>query len=316
MAGVNAAWALIVLLGAAAAFVMRTLGLTFDWASALLPAAACIVLLIGAAFYRFRRPEPNIATALTGTAQLILFSAVGATLSYAVAAFATPYWDNRFAAWDHGLGLDWIAYLHFVESHPWLATVYGVTYASIRVQLIVATVVLGLTGNRAACRQFVVAVIVAGLVTVTVSAFMPAHSVFTELGLAARDYPGLDLTAAFDPLKPLTDLRTGTLRVVSLTGAEGIIAFPSFHAALGIIFAVAFWRSRWLRWPGLGLNATMIASTPVNGGHYFVDVVAGIAVAIAAVWAARAMDGVARPVARGSGPVACPAALASDSLPA
>jgi membrane-associated phospholipid phosphatase len=31
----------------------------------------------------------------------------------------------------------------------------------------------------------------------------------------------------------------------------------------------------------------MLASTPVDGGHYFIDVIAGIAVAVAAILAAR-----------------------------
>lgn len=45
-------------------------------------------------------------------------------------------------------------------------------------------------------------------------------------------------------------------------------------------------------WPSLGtpapLNALMLLATPIDGGHYFVDVFAGIAIALVAWFAARA----------------------------
>ena len=35
----------------------------------------------------------------------------------------------------------------------------------------------------------------------------------------------------------------------------------------------------YLRWAALGLNITMLAATPVNGAHYFVDLIGGALVA-------------------------------------
>jgi hypothetical protein len=311
MASVGAAWVLIAAMGGTVAVVMRVFGLTFDWPSAALPATASVLLLAGAGFYRFRRPDARIATTLESTALLIVFSAVAAALSYAVAAFDNPYWDNSFTAWDRALGLNWTGYLSVVAGHPWLAAAYGVAYASLMPQLVAATLVLGFSGRLVACRRFVLAVILAGFATVAISAFMPALSCFIHFGLPARDYSTLDLTAAFDPYGPLNGLRAGTLKVISLTGAEGIIAFPSFHAALGVIFAMAFWRVRWMRWPGLALNGLLIASTPINGGHYFVDVLAGIMVALASLFAARALQRSAHRVALDHAALR-PAALARD----
>jgi hypothetical protein len=44
---------------------------------------------------------------------------------------------------------------------------------------------------------------------------------------------------------------------------------------------------RWLRPVVVVVNGAMLAATPINGGHYFVDVIAGIAIAVAAIAAAR-----------------------------
>jgi membrane-associated phospholipid phosphatase len=42
-----------------------------------------------------------------------------------------------------------------------------------------------------------------------------------------------------------------------------------------------------LRWIGLAINTLMLVSIPVDGGHYFIDVPAGLAIAVLAIVAAR-----------------------------
>ena len=39
----------------------------------------------------------------------------------------------------------------------------------------------------------------------------------------------------------------------------------------------------WLRWSGMTLAALTIAATPVDGGHYLVDVIAGLAIALVGI---------------------------------
>jgi membrane-associated phospholipid phosphatase len=43
------------------------------------------------------------------------------------------------------------------------------------------------------------------------------------------------------------------------------------------------------RWLGGTVNAMMLAATPIDGSHYFVDVVAGVAIAMLALLMARAI---------------------------
>jgi membrane-associated phospholipid phosphatase len=40
------------------------------------------------------------------------------------------------------------------------------------------------------------------------------------------------------------------------------------------------WPVKYLRWVAALLNVAMVAATPIDGGHYFSDVIAGTAVAI------------------------------------
>ena len=90
-----------------------------------------------------------------------------------------------------------------------------------------------------------------------------------------------------DQLRDLPPTRDGALRHLDLLGLGGIVTFPSFHAASAVLYAWALWPVRWMR-PIVVLAFTaMLAATPINGGHYLIDIIAGIAIAVLAIVAAR-----------------------------
>jgi membrane-associated phospholipid phosphatase len=264
---------------------MSAARLSFDWRSAALPLAGCLALGGLVWMYSYRRCDERIATSLTGVMQLVAFTATGEILSYLVASTGRPLWDASLFAWDKALGLDWRAYLAFVNERPWLGICYTVAYQSLMPQTIIAVIALGLGGHLLACRRFVAAFILSGLISIVISGAMPAVAMFAYLGLQPQDYPNLHPAAAFVHVAHLAALRDGSMQVISLHDAQGIITFPSYHAALGVIFACSFWSHRWLRWPGVVVNALLIAATPIDGGHYFVDVIAGIIIAIVSLLA-------------------------------
>jgi membrane-associated phospholipid phosphatase len=39
----------------------------------------------------------------------------------------------------------------------------------------------------------------------------------------------------------------------------------------------------------LAVNVLMLAATPIDGAHYFIDVIAGVAIALLCLWLARAI---------------------------
>lgn len=300
-------WPLIAAMLVATGVWMAVAGLCFAWDSALVTLGACAGLEALALVYRTRRPEPRIAATLDGLAQVIAFSACAAALSYAVASTGGPLWDATFYAWDQRLGLDWRAYLAFVDGHPRLGLVLSLAYRSLILQTMLAVILLGFSGRLRALQDFVLAFAIAGTVTVLISALTPAMANFEFLGLSPADFPQLEPAAADVHVADLTGLRDGTLRTISLDRVEGIITFPSFHAALGGLYIWAFWSVRAARFPALLVNALLIAATPIDGGHYFVDVIAGLVVAALAICAARALGGrpapeADRPLVSGSGP--------------
>jgi hypothetical protein len=285
-----ACWGMIAATGVVLAVGAGQTGFMLDWRSAGRGLVGCLALGSLVWFYRFRRAEERIAVSLSCVIQLIVFTSVAAPLSYLAASTGKPWWDQTLYTWDQALGLDWQAYLAFVNERPWLGTSFTLAYQSIIPQTVIAAVALGLTGRTRECRAFVAAFMISGLVSIAISGAMPAMAMFVHLGLHPQDYPNLDPAAAFVHVSHLTALRDGTMRMISLDGIEGLITFPSYHAALGIIFARAFWAVPYLRWPGLAINALMVAGTPIDGGHYFVDVLAGILIAVLSLAAVRALS--------------------------
>ena len=71
-----------------------------------------------------------------------------------------------------------------------------------------------------------------------------------------------------------------------MANLTGVVPFPSFHAATAVIYLWALWAVWWMRPVAIVANIGMLLATPYIGGHYFVDVFAGIGIAVTAIAAA------------------------------
>jgi membrane-associated phospholipid phosphatase len=137
---------------------------------------------------------------------------------------------------------------------------------------------LGFTGQTARLKAFVISFLSTSLITIAVSTVLPAEGPWLFYGVATTATPS-DLPLSHTSWPVFLGLRDGTFNILTGLGSEGIITFPSLHAALGVVFACALWSVRSLRLPALALNTVMIAATPIEGSHYFADVIAGTAIA-------------------------------------
>lgn len=257
----------------------------FDWMSFAKAGSACTVLAAVGWYYAAWRKEPQLAAALVASSQVIAFAMVGAPLSYIAASAGLPLWDATFTAWDEFLHFDWPALLRLMNAYPALHIVFAISYASFPLQATAIIVALTWVGQLTRIRVFILAFMLATVVTIAISAVMPAEGVWGHLRLSKVDHPAIAPITQSLHLPIFHGLRDGTLRVLTGEGSEGIITFPSLHAALGLLFIIAAWPVPYMRWACALVNAIMIAATPVDGGHYFSDVIAGLLVA-AVCWLA------------------------------
>jgi len=251
------------------------------------------------------RRDPQVMFVLGGIAQIVLITAVMTPLTYVAASTDLPMQDANLYAIDRALGLDWAAYVGFVDNHPLLAAWLNYGYTMIRWPIFTIPVVLAAKRDYHRIEEFTFAFGAALAVTTILSALVPAIGVYQQIGLDPATLKHVDPRAYLDQLRDLPPTREGLLRHLELLGLGGIVTFPSFHAASAVLYAWALWPARWFRPLVIAVNGLMLAATPINGGHYFVDIFAGMAIAAAAIAAARC---VARFIARRQLNFALPAA--------
>jgi membrane-associated phospholipid phosphatase len=231
--------------------------------------------------------DPKLVFMLGTVAQVIVVTAIVGPLSYVVAALDWPLQDHALAALDRAMGFDAKTVILFVNDYPTLAGVLGFGYGMIKWPLLAIPIVLAATRRWARLQQFVTALMLALMATIVISIFVPAIGNYQFMGLTPADVPNVNVTAFLLGQHDIPAVRDGSLRYLALLKLAGIVTFPSFHTASAVLYAWAFAPVRFFGPTALVINTLMIASTPVIGGHYLVDVVAGAILAVAAIAAAQ-----------------------------
>lgn len=261
-------------------------------------AVACAVLIAAAIFYTRVRINPRFRACCLCLAQALLFSAAGSILSYLLARDGGSLWDSTLQHWDRSLGFEWLAYVNAIDGMPQAAVALRVAYGSLIPQTIVVILALGFGGRLDRLRSFVLAAILSGSAAILLSPLFPAVGNFAYLGLKPTDFAHVWQSSNLADVRDFLAIRSGGIAALDLRTMQGIIVFPSYHGALATVSLWAFWTSgvRWLRWAGSAVALATIAATPAFGGHYFVDVIAGIALGLASIVAARRLAAVQVPL--------------------
>ncbi|NTS65479.1 phosphatase PAP2 family protein [Sphingomonas sp. HHU CXW] len=281
-----AAWWLLAAMFAACLLVARGLGFRVDaWRA--MPSAIALALLAGGAVIGRRRAQPRLAAGATAFLQMTLFTLIGVVLAYALAARAGALWDTRLAAADRALGFDWPAVFAAADRASVALWIGGLAYHSLTLQMVTCIVAMSAYAQFERLRVAVTAAILAGFATIVVSWWMPAMGNVVDPAGYTRLWPSI----AWLEQAMIAGLRDGSWRTLDLTQLMGIVSFPSYHATLPVILSWAQrdtpgWRYVAPVWAGV-----TIVATPLFGGHYGVDVLAGLALAPAALavapWLAR-----------------------------
>ena len=243
--------------------------------------AQLIALAIAAAFVRGLGFE-RAALFIEAICILPIAGALAVTATVFMAAISGPFADPWLAAADRALGFDFKALVQFYGQHPWIATLSRYAYMSFAIQASLVPVLLALAGRGRRMWILFNAWVLSLLVAVLVFPLVPAAGPFAYHGIAQDVFEQWKRLFPWETGPAIAALRDGSMRDVT-AAARGFISLPSFHAAGGAMFIWACWDLRWLRWPMLALNLALIASTIVTGAHYLIDIIAGLALAAAAL---------------------------------
>jgi membrane-associated phospholipid phosphatase len=219
--------------------------------------SVALLALIWRVYQRTGRSD-RIAGAAAAGGVLLVGMALLAASSYVVAALTPlPLFDGALTTADRMLGFDWNAWTAAIQRDPIIARALAASYDAMLPELVGAVLYLGFCKEA---RLLLTSLILAGLFTVCISGLVPAIGHLPN----APHVPAL------------LALRSGHM----LDGLpQGLVSFPSYHAAVAILLTIAFRQRAWLFPAACVLNGLMVISTISSGGHYLVDVLAGAGVA-------------------------------------
>jgi membrane-associated phospholipid phosphatase len=253
--------------------LLRLLGFRFHSEFRWGPSVPAILIVGGWAARRICKER--LANVLEGFGLWALIGMSGIALAIALTATPIPLMDATLAGLDGRLGFHFDTVVPVVPNSLKLPLAWA--YGSFTVQPWILITILFLSGLPLAGWRLLCGLIIALMMTLAIYPFVPAVAAYAHFGMIPdQDFGGAS-AIAYAPA--IESIRAGE-RLISREMLVGYVTFPSYHAAAACLFAWAAWQVRWLRWPGLILNLLMAASTIPAGGHYLIDVVGGIAIAL------------------------------------
>jgi len=228
-----------------------------------------------ALFYHWRDRGEQIKRAAYWLLLTSLCAVAGTILAYAAAARGGPSYDPAFAAIDADLGFHWTGWFRFLQHEPLLWTILLIAYISLMPQMMASILYFCWCRRDGRNSELVLHSLVALLITLALFSLLPAIGP----GAAEPEIQALYVTQ-------LIRLRSGTVTAIDMSNLAGIISFPSYHAVMACLLTYAH-RGMRLFWPIAVINTLMLVATPSHGGHYVVDVIAGVVIALLTIAAIR-----------------------------
>jgi membrane-associated phospholipid phosphatase len=280
----RAIWGIIALMAVTVLCAYRAAGLSIDLHGSFRAFFIIPLIIAVSCYYRLWRHDRYIAAGAESCAQISSSLLLGMMLTYPLATLAFPYQDGALHAMDGWLGLDWQAYLGLFIASPVLGFASKAVYCSMQLQYPLVILALVASSRFLRLQQYILTVLIALVVTLAIFTFVPAVGAYAYLHVPAEHYANLAPIVTFEQMQHLEAMRNGSWSVIR--DMEGLISFPSFHTISAILFTWALFPVKKLRWWVVALNAALIASTPVQGAHYFIDILGGALVAALAILAA------------------------------
>lgn len=260
------------------AFVLAVLCIACRFEYAPIDQAIRLAALLALALLLSSAGWPRLALLLESFALFVATVMVMPALSSICAFLALPLQDDVLAAIDRWMGIDWTALAFWYRDHPVVTHILFDAYASVSWQPALLIFLLAFLDPER-LRRLVTASAISLAATVFVFFLVPALGPYHYFNLPRAEFPDVTNLAPWY-IPPLVEgLRNGSHNVV----IDGLVTFPSYHAATSILFAFGWIGVPFIGAPLIVLNMVMLVSTVPIGSHYVIDVIAGMAVAFASL---------------------------------
>src|SRR5262245_9062117 len=216
----------------------------------------------------------RLTVPLIGALFIILAFTALRVLNHLTMSLPFPLADDSLAKLDAMLALDWLAYAKWAAARPLVVMAFGLAYTGLALVVLVVFVALWVVGRVDRAREFVCLVFSTGLAATVIGALYPAKA-------AMNRFASSELQEIFGPtagiyhLPYLQSLRSGLPHVLNLHELPGMVVIPSFHTACALLIMYSCRGIPIFQILAIFYAVVMIASTPIMGGHYFIDLICG-----------------------------------------
>jgi len=255
--------------------LIRVAGLHIHFINAESFGIALIACIGIALFYHYIYRDDTMYLFGNSLGQIICMGFAISTSVNLCATLNLPLIDTSLIAIDSFFRFDWRHYVAFVDTKPLLISIFNFTYQLITIQIIIIICTLFFFKESAHAQRFILGFYCTGLLTAILSGLLPAVGTYIYYDIDIHHYVNMRPTAARVHEALLLSLRNHSITSLDIPG-KGIVTFPSFHAALGVLLIYGSLPLKRFRLLIIPFNITMLFSTPIDGGHWLTDVVGGI----------------------------------------
>jgi len=224
---------------------------------------------------------PRISDTTVAIVVMVLFSIPGLFGQYAALSLNRPLADPWLAHLDESLGIHMPTVVQWVNAHPFVYNALLIGYASFLWQVGYAPFLIAVI-SRERLWTYVVAYQAAWSLALLGIALLPAECVFVHY-----NYP-IDMHMIGTEV--VADIHRARMHVpwtLSIGSTNGLVSFPSFHAAIGVLMAWTMRGRNALSAIVLVMNVLLILGTAFLGSHYVIDVIASLLMMPAVIWVAQ-----------------------------
>lgn len=272
----NLGWCIIAFAAPAAFLLLIITGMRLT-ASGLLPLGLSFALLV-AVNIRYSRFAPNLRISLAaGTLAMVIGGGtIAGIISHIGLRLQRPLIDAWLLKLDQSVLIDTPVLVVAFGGRPMLVEILNVAYAS-AVPLCVATIIYQSVIGQAvraweAAATFSFCIIFASIA----GAMFPAIGNIAHAGINPIK-AGLPGGAGIYHLSVFDALYNGQAKTFDIRQLTGIVTFPSFHLVMALIPVWSVRESTLVALPTAAWGLLVAFSTVPIGGHYVVDLIAGLA---------------------------------------
>lgn len=252
----------------------------------LMPVGLMLVLSLTVRQRGFR----SAATAIEFVTLMSVMATGFVLLSFQLARLGMPFADLLFQRMDDSIapGFDWASSVRMFAGSGWPLAVANVVYGSLWWQTILLAILLCATGRRERCWQFALVWAVSLSIALAIFALAPGTGPYVLHHLSHDAVPDIASDGGWRSPAMLHHLRNAGAVHIRPTDMVGIVQFPSFHTASACLFCWGLWPVRAARLMVIPWNIVLVFATIPIGGHYLIDIVSGVLLAIVGVATAQA----------------------------